>query len=62
MTAGPVGDTGRPSSLTPQELERYAWQQDVSGFGPHGQQRLKAARVLVSRAGGVGGAGGVGAG
>jgi molybdopterin/thiamine biosynthesis adenylyltransferase len=56
MTAGPVGDTGRPASLTPQELERYAWQQDVSGFGPHGQQRLKAARVLVSRAGGVGGA------
>ncbi|MEI6727661.1 MAG: ThiF family adenylyltransferase, partial [Actinomycetes bacterium] len=39
-------------------LNVFQWlsSKGISGFGPHGQQRLKAARVLVSRAGGVGGA------
>lgn len=41
--------------MTPDELARYAWQLDVAGFGREGQERLKAARVLVSRVGGVGG-------
>lgn len=34
----------------------YEWQRGVTGFGEAGQQRLKAASVLVSRCGGVGGA------
>jgi len=41
--------------MTPDDLARYAWQLDVAGFGPEGQERLRAARVLVSRVGGVGG-------
>jgi molybdopterin/thiamine biosynthesis adenylyltransferase len=41
--------------LTPDELARYAWQLDVPGFGEAGQRRLKAATVLVSRVGGLGG-------
>lgn len=40
------------------ELERqiYQWQMWVEGFGEAGQRRLKAASVLISRCGGVGGA------
>jgi molybdopterin/thiamine biosynthesis adenylyltransferase len=40
------------------EAERalVEWQLDVSGFGKEGQERLKGARVLISRCGGVGGA------
>ncbi len=41
--------------LTSKELARYEWQLDVPGFGVAGQQKLKDATVLVSRAGGVGG-------
>ncbi len=41
--------------LTVEERQRYAWQLDVPGHGEEGQRRLKAARVLISRAGGVGG-------
>lgn len=44
-----------PSNLSPAELERYAWQLSVRDFGEAGQTRLKAATVLVSRIGGVGG-------
>ena len=42
-------------SLTHAERERYSWQLDVDGHGEVGQERLKAATVLISRAGGVGG-------
>jgi molybdopterin/thiamine biosynthesis adenylyltransferase len=56
---------GQP--LTDAERSLYEWQLDVPGFGEAGQERLKAASVLVSRVGGVGGivayqlaAGGVG--
>jgi molybdopterin/thiamine biosynthesis adenylyltransferase len=42
-------------NLNPEERDRYAWQLDVTGFGIEGQQRLKGARVLISRIGGVGG-------
>jgi molybdopterin-synthase adenylyltransferase len=41
--------------LTDPELARYEWQMWVSGFGETGQRRLKAATVLISRIGGVGG-------
>lgn len=41
--------------LTDAERERYQWQLSVPGFGEGGQHRLKAASVLVSRVGGVGG-------
>ncbi len=41
--------------LTPEERRRYEWQLWVPDFGEAGQQRLKAATVLVSRIGGVGG-------
>lgn len=41
--------------LSHDELARYEWQLDVPGFGGQGQQKLKDATVLISRAGGVGG-------
>lgn len=41
--------------LTDTERERYQWQLWVSDFGEEGQRRLKAATVLISRIGGVGG-------
>jgi molybdopterin-synthase adenylyltransferase len=37
------------------ERALYEWQLPVAGFGEIGQQRLKAATVLVTRCGGVGG-------
>src|SRR5207253_1476900 len=37
------------------ERALYAWQLPVADFGDAGQERLKAATVLVSRVGGVGG-------
>ncbi len=43
-------------ALTPEERETYAWQLDIPGFGEAGQEKLKAATVLVTRIGGVGGA------
>lgn len=43
------------NALTEDELARYQWQLDIDGFGEAGQERLKAASVLVSRVGGVGG-------
>lgn len=41
--------------LTNEERDRYEWQLSVRDFGVDGQRRLKAASVLISRAGGVGG-------
>jgi molybdopterin-synthase adenylyltransferase len=41
--------------LTPDERLRYKWQLWVRDFGEDQQRRLKAASVLVSRIGGVGG-------
>lgn len=41
--------------LTPDERGRYEWQLSVRDFGEEGQRRLKAATVLISRIGGVGG-------
>jgi molybdopterin/thiamine biosynthesis adenylyltransferase len=44
--------------MTPlNELEKalYEWQMWVSGVGDEGQRKLKAARVLISRVGGLGG-------
>lgn len=42
--------------LAPEEQATYEWQMWTKGFGEEGQRRLKAATVLVSRVGGVGGA------
>jgi molybdopterin/thiamine biosynthesis adenylyltransferase len=42
--------------LSDEERARYEWQLSTPGFGEPGQERLKAAAVLVSRVGGVGGA------
>ncbi|MEI7733000.1 MAG: HesA/MoeB/ThiF family protein [Verrucomicrobiota bacterium] len=42
--------------LTPEESAIYEWQMWVDGFGETGQRKLKAASVLISRCGGVGGA------
>jgi molybdopterin/thiamine biosynthesis adenylyltransferase len=42
-------------NLNSDESERYAWQLTVRSFGEEGQRRLKAATVLISRIGGVGG-------
>ncbi|HZN37006.1 MAG TPA: HesA/MoeB/ThiF family protein [Pirellulaceae bacterium] len=41
--------------LTSDERLRYQWQLWVRDFGEEGQRKLKAASVLVSRIGGVGG-------
>ncbi|MBL8028238.1 MAG: HesA/MoeB/ThiF family protein [Fibrobacteres bacterium] len=41
--------------LTEYEKERYGWQLNVRGHGETGQEKLKAATVLVSRVGGLGG-------
>jgi molybdopterin/thiamine biosynthesis adenylyltransferase len=44
-----------PPDLSDDERARYEWQLWVQGFGAAGQRRLKAATVLVTRCGGVGG-------
>lgn len=44
-----------PPPLTGEERAVYDWQLDVAGFGEAGQRRLKAASVLISRVGGLGG-------
>ena len=41
--------------LTAHEQEVYSWQTTIEGFGEEGQRRLKAASVMVSRIGGLGG-------
>ena len=43
-------------SLTNEEIATYEWQMWVPEFGETGQRKLKAATVLISRCGGVGGA------
>lgn len=40
--------------LTAEEREIYSWQIDVRDFGEAGQEKLKAASVLISRVGGLG--------
>lgn len=47
--------TSESELLSDNELARYQWQLDVPEFGIDGQRKLKAATVLISRAGGVGG-------
>jgi molybdopterin/thiamine biosynthesis adenylyltransferase len=42
--------------LNEEDLAIYEWQLDVPNFGKQGQQKLKNATALVSRAGGLGGA------
>jgi molybdopterin/thiamine biosynthesis adenylyltransferase len=46
-----------PDRVPLTDLERavYAWQTTIDDFGEAGQEKLKAASVLVSRIGGVGG-------
>lgn len=41
--------------LTDEDLATYEWQMWVPGVGEEGQRKLKAATVLVSRVGGLGG-------
>lgn len=41
--------------LTPEEQAIYEWQMWVPGLGEAGQEKLKAASVLISRVGGLGG-------
>ena len=48
-------DDGQLPELTDVEREVYSWQMTVAGFGEEGQRRLKAATVMVSRVGGLGG-------
>src|SRR5215216_6669050 len=43
------------SPLSADEQATYQWQMSVPGMGEEGQRKLKAASVLVSRVGGVGG-------
>src|SRR3954469_8438019 len=43
-------------ALTAEESARYEWQTRTPDVGEAGQRKLRAARVLVSRVGGVGGA------
>lgn len=41
--------------LTDFERQRYEWQMWTAGIGEPGQEKLKRARVLISRGGGIGG-------
>jgi len=41
--------------LSKEEREIYQWQMWIPQLGEEGQKKLKAASVLVPRAGGVGG-------
>ena len=50
-----MADDGHLPELTDVEREVYSWQMTVAGFGEEGQRRLKAATVMVSRVGGLGG-------
>jgi molybdopterin/thiamine biosynthesis adenylyltransferase len=45
----------RNAALTQEDAAAYAWQMDIAGMGEDGQRKLKAASVLISRVGGVGG-------
>jgi molybdopterin/thiamine biosynthesis adenylyltransferase len=56
MNEQTAGNSNRVQSLTAIERQVYEWQMWVDGFGEAGQRRLKAASVLISRCGGVGGA------
>ncbi len=51
---GPAAARPLPE-LNPDERAVYDWQMPVEGFGETGQRRLKAATVLISRCGGLGG-------
>lgn len=48
-------DLSQLPDLTEEEESIYAWQIPIHGFGAIGQRRLKAASVLISRVGGLGG-------
>ena len=50
-----MADDGHLPELTDVEREVYSWQMTVAGFDEEGQRRLKAATVMVSRVGGLGG-------
>ena len=50
----PRPENGLPE-LSPEEHATYAWQFPIEGLGELGQRRLKAASVLISRVGGLGG-------
>ena len=43
------------AELSLEEQEIYSWQLPITGFGEEGQKKLKAASVLISRCGGLGG-------
>jgi molybdopterin/thiamine biosynthesis adenylyltransferase len=43
------------AELSARDMAVYAWQIDLAGMGEAGQRKLKAASVLISRVGGVGG-------
>jgi molybdopterin/thiamine biosynthesis adenylyltransferase len=44
-----------PDLLTDDDLQTYAWQLDIPGFGKAGQSKLKQTTALISRVGGLGG-------
>ncbi len=50
-----TGEAGQVAELTEEELERFAWQIMIPGFGVEAQRRLKGASALVTRVGGLGG-------
>jgi molybdopterin/thiamine biosynthesis adenylyltransferase len=50
-----MSDPSDLPELTDAEREVYSWQTTVAGFGEEGQRKLKAATVMVSRIGGLGG-------
>jgi len=51
-----LGGSRSRRPLSAEERAVYEWQISVAGFGEEGQKSLKAATVLVTRVGGVGGA------
>jgi len=49
-----MGQTGDEAALIEQDRQRYQRQMMVAGWGEEGQRKLKAARVFVAGAGGLG--------
>jgi adenylyltransferase/sulfurtransferase len=54
LTTHAPGPGGDPAALSPEEMRRYARHLILPEVGPEGQKKLKAARVLVVGAGGLG--------
>ena len=49
-----MGSSGGRAALSDQDKERYHRHMMIAGWGEEGQEKVKAARVFVAGAGGLG--------